>query len=229
GLEAAFGGLVGPRGRVPLGAPGVLGLHPMARSDAGGDLGSGVALELDRVRAGGAGGLDELVAELHVAVVVDPRLRDHVTRLAAPHLAAVDGEGGFHRAFPTMPASRATERRLAALWRRWALMRARSRSRSRSAMASRVVTSRPGRCRRAKISCRRATSSASSTVSRYSGRYRPSGSAPATIRNSSGCSLMYRVVSSERWRVSPFCQERSRAARETTSLRMPMSSASPGT
>src|SRR6185369_8646913 len=128
--------------RIPLRARGVGGLEPVARGHAGGDLARGVALELDGVGPGRPRRLHELVAELHVAVVVDARFRDHVTGRALADGPAVDEERGFHAL--AMPASRATERRLAALWRRWALMRARAGSRSRRAMASRVVTRRPG-------------------------------------------------------------------------------------
>ena len=165
-LEVAVGELVELVERIPLRALGVGGLEPVARGHAGGDLARGVALELDGVGAGRPRRLHELVAELDVAVVVDARLRDHVAGRALADGAAVDREGGLHAW--RCAASRATERRLAALWRRWALMRARAGSRSRSAMASRVVTRRPGAARREKISCISRTSSGSSTVRRYS-------------------------------------------------------------
>jgi hypothetical protein len=96
-LEIALRELVEPRERVPLRALGVRGLHPVAGSDAGRDLRGGVALELDRIRPGGPRALDELVPELHVAVVVHPRLRDHVAGMPLAHHPPVDRELARHR------------------------------------------------------------------------------------------------------------------------------------
>ena len=98
------------RERVPLRALRILGLHPVAGRDAGGDLRGGVALELDGVGPGRARRLDELVAELHVAVVVDPRLRDHVAGMPLAHPPPVDRELALHALTDLTQRSQRTRR-----------------------------------------------------------------------------------------------------------------------
>ena len=95
GLEVAVGQLVELVERIPLRAVRIRGLDPVARGHAGGDLARGVALELDGVGPRRPRRLHELVAELHVAVVVDARLRDHVAGRHPSDRAAVDEEGDF--------------------------------------------------------------------------------------------------------------------------------------
>ena len=51
-----------------------------------------VRLELDGIRPGGRGRVDELGSDCDVAVVVDARLGDHETRPASADLPCADGD-----------------------------------------------------------------------------------------------------------------------------------------